>query len=444
MPTEEQSPTSRRAWFIWLLAVTVYVLAVFHRTSFGVVGLQAAERFGVGPAALGVFTVLQLAVYAAMQVPTGLLVDRFGPRRVLAFATAVMGAGQVLFAVADTYPLGLLARAVLGLGDALTFVSMLRVVAAHFTKRRYAVLTTISAALGMGGNLAATVPLTLVVGSFGWTPTFLVAGLVTLGYTALVLWQVRDTPRGVPEPVRQPLELRRIPGWVREVWRVPGTRLAFWLHFSTMFAPTMLGWMWGMPYLVQSEGLGKEAASSLLSALVIGAMAGGPPVAAVIGRNPARRMQLVIGYLVLALLTWLVLIGWPEPAVPVGVLLVAFVVLSLGLPVSSIAFSLVRDYNPLSRVGTATGVTNVGGFSAVTFTTLGVGLILEFTTSLGSSLSFRLAFLVVVAALVLGSWRTLVWWRRARAAVLAAMERGEEVPVPVTRRRWDSAVPAGT
>lgn len=443
MPSQPEAGNSRRAWLIWLIAVAVYALAVFHRTSFGVVGLQAGERFGVGPAALGVFTVLQLAVYAAMQIPTGLLVDRFGPRRVLAFATAVMGAGQILFAFADSYPLGLLARAVLGLGDALTFVSMLRVVAAHFTGRRYAVLTTLSAALGMAGNLAATVPLTLVLGGLGWTPTFLFAGLLTLGFTVLVLARVRDAPKGAPEPERTPLVRGQISAQLRGVWRVPGTRLAFWLHFSTMFAPTMLGWMWGQPYLVRAQGLSPELASTLLGVLVLGAIAGGPVVAAVIGRNPALRMPLVLGYLASALLLWAVLLGWPGGRPPVLVLAVVLVGLSLGMPVSSIAFSLVRDYNPLRRVGTATGVSNVGGFSAVTATVLGVGLLLQLTEPLGAVSSFRIAFGLPVAALLFGTWRVLVWWRRARAHVLAAIERGEDVPVPVRRRRWDAAAPAG-
>lgn len=156
-----------RSWLIWSAAVTVYLLAVFHRTSFGVAGLQAAERFGVGAAALGTFTVLQVGVYAAMQIPTGVLVDRYGPRRVLTVAVLILGAYQILLGVAHSYGLGLLARGVLGLGDALTFVSVLRLVAAHFPGRQYALLTSFTAAVGYIGNLAATVPLSLVLDSAG-------------------------------------------------------------------------------------------------------------------------------------------------------------------------------------------------------------------------------------------------------------------------------------
>lgn len=99
--------------------------------------LQAATRFGISPSQLSIFVLLQLGVYAVMQIPTGILVDRYGPRRLLILAALTMGLAQLLFAVAGSYPVALLARAVLGLGDALTFVSVLWFAAGQFTPRRY-------------------------------------------------------------------------------------------------------------------------------------------------------------------------------------------------------------------------------------------------------------------------------------------------------------------
>jgi MFS family permease len=409
---------------------------VFHRTSLGVASLDAVQRFGVGPAALGTFMVLQVGLYALMQVPTGLLVDHFGPRRVLTVAALLMGLGQVLFAVAASYPLGLLARAVLGVGDAMTFVSVLRLVVAHFSARRYAALASITAALGAVGNLVATVPLTLLLDSAGWTVTFAAAGAVTAGYAVVVALRLRDVPAGTRRPAPAAGSLREVAKEVDRSWRVAGTRLGFWVHFSTMFAPAVLGLLWGFPYLVQAQGLAPGVAGSVLGVLVLGAMFGGPALGVVIGRRPEWRMSFVIGYLGSAFAVWAVLLGWPGGRVPVAVLVVAFAWLSLGGPASSISFALVRDYNPVRRVGTATGVVNVGGFVAITVSALAIGLLLDWTGS------FRIALLVVVALLVAGSWRTLVWWRRARAAVFAAQARGEDVPVRLRYRRWDADVAA--
>lgn len=426
--------------FIWVTAVVVYLAAVFHRTSLGVASLEASQRFGVGPAALGTFTVLQVGVYALMQVPTGMLVDRYGARRVLTVAAVLMGLGQLLFAFATSYPLGLLARAVLGVGDAMTFVSVLRLVAAHFPARRYAAIASFTAALGALGNLISTVPLSLLLVSAGWTTTFAVAGAVTALYSVVLVLRVRDNPIGaVPEPVDRTESLRTVLRQVSQAWRTPGTRLGFWVHFSTMFAPAMLGLLWGFPYLVQAQGLGTATAGLLLSLLVVGAIVGGPAVGTVISSHPEWRIPMVVGYLVAALGVWAVLLGWPGGHVPLWLLVTGFGFLSLGGPASTIGFALARDYNPLRRVGTATGVVNVGGFVAITVSALAVGLLLGVAESLALATAFRIAFLSVVAVLVLGLWRMSVWWRRARAAVFDAESRGEEVPVQIRRRSWDLA-----
>ncbi|MEU3768133.1 MFS transporter [Amycolatopsis keratiniphila] len=426
---------TRRSWFIWFAAVTVYLLAVFHRTSFGVAGLQAADRFGVGAAALGTFTVLQVGVYAAMQIPTGVLVDRYGPRRVLTAAVFFLGLGQILLAVADSYPLGLVARAVVGFGDALTFVSIMRLIAAHFPGRQYALLAALTGAIGYVGNLAATVPLGLLLDGPGWTPTFLAVGLVTALYAAVVALRVKDSPPGRPAPVRERVHPKLLGRQVADAWRTPGTRLGFWVHFSTMFAPNVLTMLWGVPFLVQGQGYPKATASSLLIVFVFGSMLGGPLIGGLIGRRPSLRMPLVGGYIGGAAVMWAILLGWGG-TIPVEVLVPVFAFLSLGGPASMIGFALARDYNPLARVGTATGVVNVGGFVATTISALAVGVLLEWTGG-----TFRLALLSVIAVLAFGTFRMLVWWRRTRALLFEAEARGEAIPVQIRRRRWDAGAP---
>ncbi|WP_158843100.1 MFS transporter [Saccharothrix deserti] len=429
---------TRQAWLIWSTAVVVYIAALFHRTSLGVAGLEAGDRFSIGPAALGTFTVLQIGLYALMQIPTGLLVDRFGPRRVLTAAALLMGTGQVLFAIADSYPLGLAARAVLGIGDAMTWISVLRLAAAHFPPRRFTVVMTLSAALGGAGNFVATVPLTLLLDNAGWTVTFLIAGLATALYAGVVAWRVREVPAGVPLPVVEPVPFRGLGARVKDAWCEPRTRLGFWVHFTSMATPALLGLLWGFPYLVEAQGLSRPSASAVLSTLVLVAIVAGPLMGTVIASRPEWRMPIVGWYLAAAVLCWAVLLGWPGGVLPTPVLYLLFAVLAVGNPVSGVAFALVRDYNPMHRVSTATGVANVGGFGAVTFTALVVGVLLDVVEPVvAAPQAYRIAFLSVVAVLLVGVWRTVVWWRRARTAVFAAEDRGEDVPVQLRRRRWD-------
>ncbi|MGW5050015.1 MFS transporter [Actinokineospora sp. NPDC004072] len=429
---------SPRALAVWGAAVVVYLLAVFNRTTLGVAGLEAAERFGIGAAALSGFTVLQIGVYAAMQIPTGLLVDRFGPRVTLTAAALLMGSGQLLFALAGSYAPALVARGVLGLGDALAFVSVLRLVAAHYTPRRYPTLTAATAALGSVGNFAATVPLTLLLAHTGWTTAFAAIGLVTAGYAVVVVWRVRDAPAGEEPQRSDAVGVRQTLDQVRQAWRVPGTRLGFWVHMSTCFAPNVLGLLWGLPYLVQVHGLTAPQAGAVLSLMVVVAMLCGPVIGELIGRRPAARLPIVLAYLGAATLIWALIVAFAG-GLPTPLVVAAFAVLAAGGPMSGIAFAIVRDYNPLRRVGTASGIANVGGFGATTAAALAVGLLIGGDAAAAGAAQFRLAFAALLVMLVAGSWRTVVWWLRARAVVLAKVEAGEAVPVQIRRRAWDIA-----
>ncbi|HWC79180.1 MAG TPA: MFS transporter [Pseudonocardiaceae bacterium] len=425
---------TRKSWLFWIIAITIYVAAVFHRSTLGVAGLEAATRFGVGPAALSTFTVLQVAVYALMQVPTGLLVDRFGPRVILTAAALLLGVGEVTFGFADSYPLGLLARAVLAVGDAMTFVSVLRVVAATFPARTYPLLVSVSGMLGSAGNLLATIPLTLVLGHFGWTTTFVLAGILTAGYGAVLATGLRLPAEPASGGSATPIGLRDVLRGARAAWRVPGTRLGFWVHFATMVSPTTLSLLWGYPYLVTVQHLSAVDAGEVLAVLVVVALVANPVIGALTSRRRELRMPIVGGTLSVVAVVWTLLLALPGP-LPFPALALAFAVFALGTPASSIGFALARDYNPVHRVGTATGVVNVGGFIATTFAALGVGLLVG-AVGTGPA-GYRIGLLAVVAVLLLGSWRVVVWLRRARAAVFAAEVRGEEVPVQLRRRRWD-------
>src|SRR3954470_22649736 len=118
----------RQALVVWVVGLLVYLLAVFHRSSLAVAGIAAAERFDIGASQLATFTMLQLLVYAAMQIPVGLMVDRFGPRSVLLMGALTLTLAQVGFAFADGYVWALVARVFVGVGDAMTFVCVLRLV----------------------------------------------------------------------------------------------------------------------------------------------------------------------------------------------------------------------------------------------------------------------------------------------------------------------------
>jgi MFS family permease len=425
----------------WLLAVSVYFLAVLNRSSLGVAALQAEHRFGISPGLLSSFVILQVGIYAAMQVPAGILVDRFGPRRLLATAATLMGVAQLAFALVDSYPLALLARGLLGCGDALTFLSVLRFSVGRFSPQRYPIVVSLTALLGIVGNLVATLPLSLALQHVGWSTSFLVMAVASAG-SGLLVWMM--LPEDVATRSRRPTgpELReqvaRVGRRVAAAWAHPGTRLGFWLHFACMSTPTALAVLWGFPYLVDGLGFTHDAASLTLLFSVV---TGGVAVVAIgwfIGRWPVLRVAVAAGYCVLTMAGWAVLLSSPPDEVSHAYAAGLICFTTIGGPASSIAFALARDYNGSRIVGTASGVVNVGGFLATIIAALIMGAVLDATGS--SPADYRWAMAALLSVQLLGTMQVGRWWLRARANNLVALNQGDEVPIPVTRRRWDRVV----
>jgi MFS family permease len=446
VPVAETSPASTTppvpssvtpAFRRWTVAVTVYVAAVFNRTSLGVAGLQAASRLGISPAQLSVFVLVQLGVYAAMQVPTGLLVDRYGPRRLLIAAAATMAVAQLAFALTRSYPAALLARGVLGCGDALTFVSVVRIAAQDFPRHRFPLAVSVTSMLGMAGNLAATIPLTLLLRSAGWTLSFAGTSLVTLA-TGLAVWALLPAARPAAAS-RHSVKQHGAPAGrtlhrVRAAWRTPGTRLGFWVHFSCMSLATMFAVLWGLPYLVR-QGFTEAGASAVLLVCVLAAIVASPAIGAVFGRYPAARVPFALSVCLLTVAGWAVLLGCFGGRPPHPLIVAVVAIAAVGGPASTIGFSLARDYNPRAMVGTATGVVNVGGFTSTILASLLVGGALELTGP--GSAGYRLAFCGAVAVQLFGTVMAVRWWLRVRGLLLGAQSRGEPVPVPVVQRQFD-------
>jgi len=364
----------RRAWVIWLVGLAVYIVAVFHRTSLGVAGLVAADRFDITAAQLATFTVLQLVVYAGMQIPVGVLLDRFGSRLLLLVGLALMTAGQLWFAFAGSFEVGLAARVLLGMGDAMIFTSLLRLVALWFRVRQAPVITQLSGMIGQLGAVAAATPLAAALSRFGWERSFgISAGAGALLSVALVLL-VKDSPyTGLSV---EKIKVRALARTLSEVWGNPGTRLAMWIHFTGQFGSTVFTMLWGYPFLVEGQGLSPAAAGGLLITLTLTAVVAGPVVGHLTGRLPYRRSQIVQVIVVAMASVWAVVLLWPGRA-PLWLLVALVCVTGFGGPGSMVGFDLARTFHPTERLGRAAGVINIGGFTASLVTMALIGVILD-------------------------------------------------------------------
>ena len=414
-PTTAPRPPAR-AWLVWLVALLAYVVAVFHRASLGVAGLAAQERFEAGASAVSLFVVLQLVVYAALQVPVGVVLDRLGSRRMILLGALTMSTGQLLLALADDVPTAVAARVLVGAGDAMTFISVLRLVTLWFPSRRVALITQMTGLLGQAGQVVAAYPLVALLGSRTWGATFAGAAAVGVLVAVLVAVAVRDVPPGTV--LAPPQTLVQVRSNLRAAWREPGTRLGLYTHVATQFSGTVFGLLWGFPFLTIGQGLAPGTAAALLTLLVVAGMVFGPVVGQLCGAWPLRRSVLVFGILAATAAVWTAVLAWPGRA-PLPLLVLLVLVLSTNGPGSMIGFDFARTANPAARVGSASGVVNVGGFVASLLLMLGIGLVLDVRTPGASPdyslASFKLAFALQYLLWLVGLIGVLRHRRRVRA-----------------------------
>jgi MFS family permease len=407
--------------------VAAYVLAITNRTSLGAVGVDAAERFDADASTLALFAVVQLAVYGGMQIPIGVLLDRYGSRPIMTAGMVLMAAGQLTMALSPSIGIAIIARILLGAGDAAVFPAVLRLVATWFPAQRGPLMVQFTGIIGQGGQLIALLPLAALLHATSWSITFgSIAGLGAL-FAILVFLVIRNHPpeRGADVTVNTDTGLVQVVTsaidtgvGIRAAWAHPGTRLAFWSHFTSPFAGTAFVLLWGMPFLTAAQGLDTAHAAGIISVYVVAGMVLGPVMGDLSRRLPHHRSYgLVVPSVGVQFVAWLAVIALPGPA-PIWLLYVLAVALATGGPASMIAFDHARTHNPSHRLSTATGVTNAGGFIAALIAIFLIGLALDIqgagTPATYTFEAFRIAFLMPVPIWVIGTTFILIERKHTR------------------------------
>ncbi|NGN69350.1 MFS transporter [Streptomyces sp. A7024] len=395
---------SARAWVGWAAGALTYVVAVFNRGSLGVAGPTATERLGIDATALSAFSAVQLGVFAATQIPVGLFADRYGPRRMLTLSLAVMAAGQALVAGGDDFATVLAGRALLGCGDAMVMISVLRLIAAWFPAGRTPVLAQVTVVVGTAGGLAAVPPLSAALRAFGWEPVFYAVALATAVLIPVAWLGIRDAPPGgAAEPGPAGDSLRTS---LAEAWRQPSTPVGLWLMFTVHFPVQVFVLLWGFPFLTESQGVSETTAGYVTAAPLVVTMALGPVFGVISGRRPRRRIPVVLSIAAATTAAWGVVLLWPGGHAPLPVLFLLAAVLGLGNPAAVFGLDIARSGSRAHRVGAATGLANIGGYTAALLAMLLIGVTLDLTdTDYRIALSTQLLLQAAGAGLLFRSLR---------------------------------------
>jgi MFS family permease len=371
----------------------------------GVATLIASERFDTNAQELATLAVFQLVVYAGMQIPVGILLDRFGAKKLLIIGALVMATGSFTVALAPNLGVAVFGRMLVGMGDSFTFISMIRIINGWYQGAKATRMQQNVSTVGQLGQFVSAVPFWFLLEHLGWNFSFTVISLVSLLVVLLLLAFTADE-RAEHEHLRhQAASIKIATSQLLENMRNPGIRMAFWTHFVTQPTTTSVSLLWAVPFLVSAEGQSHEFASLTLTAMVLFGLVTGPLIGLVCSKYPQKRALLVYCVVAMNSLTWLLLLAIPDRANS-SVLLVCFLLISIGGPASLVAFDYTKDIAPKSRLGSANGFANVGGFLASFVMMYLTGLIIDLVQQATSStqrftlVGFRFGFasqLLVVA-----------------------------------------------
>lgn len=424
---------TRRAWLMFGIAAAAYIVAVMQRSSLGVAAVEATARFDIAATALSTLAVVQLIVYASLQIPVGVVVDRVGPRFLIASGAALMAVGQTTLAVSTSVGVAIVGRIIVGAGDAMTFISAIRLLSGWFPGRSLPLLSQLMGMIGSLGQVISAFPLSAALHEWGWAPAYLSAASMSVIVCVVVVVILRDSFEPRPPSDERPdwaSSLRYLMGTLR----TPGTQLGFWSHFVTPGPNTAFTLLWGFPFLSVGLGYGPTAAAFLITLTVAVGVVGSPIIGLLTARFPLRRSNLVLTSVFAMGVVWtLLLTSLGDP--PLWLVISTLVVTALGGPASLVGLDFARSFNPARVLGSATGIVNVGGFASALSIMFLVGVVLDLmsrTTGGGNSPdelysfdSFRIAF--IVQYIVVGVGVVFLLRARKRTRTRMWVEEGIEV-----------------
>jgi MFS family permease len=321
---------------------------------------------------LGALAATYYVIYTVMQVPTGVLNDTIGPRRVLAAGCLAAGAGSLMFGLAESVAAALVGRTLAGLGVSVAFVSLLKLNADWFHESRFATMTGIGAMIGLTGALAAATPLAWAATLVSWRVVFVGAGVASL-LLALAIWLVlRDSPRRAAAAVA-PASPRWREGLLQVV-RNRATWPCFWYGFGMSGSYMTFVGLWAVPYLVHGYGMTVVEATHHTSLMLVCLAASQGAVGALSDRL-GRRRPLLVASALLYLACW---VAWLAGAAALpGASLAISVVMGLSVCGMTLSWACAKEVNPPQYSGIAISVVNTSGFLAVALLQPLVGWLLD-------------------------------------------------------------------
>jgi MFS family permease len=374
-------PSQRAAWFVWSLGALFYLMGFFHRVAPAVMTEELMREFNINAAALGNLSAFYFYSYVAMQIPTGILADTLGPRRLLTIGSLVAGIGTLIFALAPQIFWANLGRLLIGGSVAVAFVGLLKVANNWFPPRQYAMISGVALFFGIVGGVFAGTPLRLLMNHYSWRIVILLSALITFVLSLNIWVFVRDYPHekgyadlGNSETAAGKSTLQNIAQGVVEVFNYTNTWFLCVIPGGLVGCVLTFSGLWGVPFLTTHHKLSPTLSAAMTSTLLVAWAVGGPVFGWFSDRLGNRKRLYLIGS-VISIAGWLSITFITK--IPVYGLVAMLLVTGFSSGCIIITFAFAKESVPVYLSGTVSGVVNMGVMMGPMLLQPAVGWILD-------------------------------------------------------------------
>ncbi|HWL22493.1 MAG TPA: MFS transporter [Ureibacillus sp.] len=393
-------------WVVYGTALFAYFLIVTLRTAPGLITDQLMKDFQVTAAVIGIISSISFVAYASLQIPSGLLSDRFGPNRFLILGTLLTGIGSILYSTASNEYLLMISRLLVGTGDAAIFINLVLIMTQWFMGKEFVKLLGLLSLVSSLASLTATVPFTIWISYAGWRVPFFSIGMILVVLTGVLYFVLVKKPKTLfPQ---EDFEEQKNKVQNREsVWKVLrrliGKRQAwatFLCHFGLVGGYIGFIGSWGVPYGIQVFDMTRPQASQLLMFGLFGAMVGGVFISWISSRMKSIKKLFTVVHL-------MVVISWSglffsgiNPSY--WLVLFLFIAIGFGNGASSLTFAIVRESFSVKEVGVVTGFANMGGFTSAVLLPIIFGSVLDLFPQSSMNVGYHYGFIIPVLFSLMG------------------------------------------
>ncbi len=386
------------------ILVTLYLLGfsnLFLRSSFGVMAPELEREMGMSPALLSTVASAFFIAYALMQIPTGMMLDRFGPRRVLSVMMLFTAAGTAFFAAGETVQTLTLGRILMGIGCSGAFTGAFYILAMWMTPERVVTQTGALNSFAAVGNLCATAPFAALMVLIGWRESYWIFTAAMVLLTIALAIFVRDTPPDHPPRKVKNERLGEVLAGVREAVRQPGMGRLLFTGLPMSAAGTLSG-AWGAPYLKHVHGLDDIARGNVLLLMALGGIGGHFFYGRIARRIFSLKMPVLVGGIVfLAMVLSLSVLSKP----PLMLVTAIFVAISICSAYPTVSHAHARGLVPARLMGRGVAASNMGIMTAIAAAQFMFGWILSAFPAVAGippEIAYRTAFGVQAAVALVG------------------------------------------